>query len=98
MKKKPWEDWDIYHKLSPLRYVNNIRTPVLLQHCEGDIRVPISQGIMFYRALKENGVPVRFMVLPRQTHGPTEPRMLQRVMEANLAWMDQHILGKEKGF
>lgn len=98
MKKKPWEDWEIYHKLSPLRYVNNIQTPVLLQHCEGDIRVPISQGIMLYRALKENGVPVRFMVLPRQTHGPTEPKMLQSVMEANLAWMDEKILGREKGF
>jgi len=53
---------------------------------------------MFYRALKGNGVPVRFMVLPRQAHGPTEPKILQKVMEANLAWMDEKILGKEKRF
>jgi len=98
MKKEPWEDWDIYDKLSPLRYVKSIRTPVLLQHCEGDMRVPISQGIMFYHALKANGVPVRFMVLPRQAHGPTEPKILQRVMEANLAWMDHYLLGTELSF
>lgn len=98
MQKQPWEDWDIYNKLSPLRYVNQIKTPVLLQHCEGDIRVPIGQSIMFYNGLKSTGAPVRFMILPRQGHGPTEPKMLLRVMEANLAWMDHYLLGKEMNF
>jgi dipeptidyl aminopeptidase/acylaminoacyl peptidase len=53
---------------------------------------------MFYNALKRRGVPVRFLVLPRQPHGPTEPKMVQKVMQTNLAWMQQHLQGSSKQF
>ena len=45
-------------------------------------------------ALKAQGVPVRMLVLPRQPHGPTEPKMLLEVMRANLEWFDKWIGGK----
>ena len=98
MKKQPWEDWDVYAQHSPLRYVQNVKTPVLLQHGEADIRVPFSQGVMFYNALKRRDVPVRFLVLPRQPHGPVEPKMTMKVMQTNLQWMEQYLLGGEKAF
>jgi len=98
MKKQPWEDWDVYSNLSPLRYVQNVSTPVLLQHGEADIRVPFNQGVMFYNALRRRGVPVRFLVLPRQPHGPTEPRMLLKSAQTNIEWMQQHIMGKARAF
>ena len=98
MQKQPWEDWAVYNEHSPLRYVQNVKTPVLLQHGDADIRVPFSQGVMFYNALKRRGVPVRFLVLPRQPHGPTEPKMVQKVMQTNLAWMQQHLQGSSKQF
>ena len=98
MKKQPWEDWDVYSAHSPLRYVQNVKTPVLLQQGEADIRVPFSQGIMFFHALKRRAVPVRFLVLPRQPHGPIEPRMILKVNQTNLAWMQQYLLNKPKEF
>lgn len=98
MKKEPWEDWEVYNAHSPLRFVQNVKTPVLLQHGEADIRVPFSQGVMFYNALKRRGVPVRFLVLPRQPHGPTEPRMVLKVMQTNLAWFDHYLNGSAKTF
>ncbi|MBD0284192.1 MAG: S9 family peptidase [Flavisolibacter sp.] len=98
MKKEPWEDWDVYNAHSPLRFVHNVTTPVLLQHGEADIRVPFSQGVMFYNALKRRGIPVRFLVLPRQPHGPTEPKMVVKVMQTNLAWFDQYLNGAPKSF
>lgn len=97
MKKQPWEDWEIYSLHSPLRYVQNVKTPVLLQHGEADIRVPFSQGIMFYNALKRRNVPVRFLVLPRQPHGPSEPKMLLKVMQTNIEWMEKYLLHNTKG-
>ena len=39
---------------SPMFHVNKCKTPVLLQIGKHDIRVPESQGISFYRALKGN--------------------------------------------
>ncbi|MEJ7823238.1 MAG: S9 family peptidase [Chitinophagaceae bacterium] len=98
MKKEPWEDWEVYNAHSPLRFVQNVKTPVLLQHGEADIRVPFSQGVMFYNALKRRGVPVRFLALPRQPHGPTEPRMALKVMQTNLAWFDHYLNGAAKSF
>jgi dipeptidyl aminopeptidase/acylaminoacyl peptidase len=98
MKKQPWEDWDVYNSHSPLRYVQNVTTPVLLQHGEADIRVPFSQGVMFYNALKRRGVPVRFLVLPRQPHGPTEPKMTLKIQQTNLDWMQHYLLNKPKAF
>jgi hypothetical protein len=43
-------------------------------------------------ALKEQGAPVRMLVLPRRPHGPTEPKMLLLAMQANLEWFDRYLL------
>lgn len=93
MEKQPWEDWDVYSEHSPLRYVQNVKTPVLLQHGDADIRVPFSQGVMLYSALKRRNVPVRFLVLPRQPHGPSEPKMTLKVNQTNLDWMLHYLQG-----
>ena len=98
MEKQPYEDWKVYDDHSPLRFVQNVKTPVLLQHGQSDVRVPFSQGIMYYNALKRRGVPVRFLVLPRQPHGPAEPSMILKTAQTNLSWMLHYLQGKELGF
>ncbi|HEY0678639.1 MAG TPA: S9 family peptidase [Chitinophagaceae bacterium] len=96
-KKYFWEDYDTYTLQSPLRYVNNVSTPVMLQHGEADERVPFSQSKEFYLALKRKGVPVRLLALPRQPHGPSEPKMALKVMQTNVEWFEQYLQPK-KGF
>lgn len=96
-KANPWDDWSKYDAHSPLRYVQNVKTPVMLQHCEGDQRVPISNAIMFYNALRRLNVPVRMLAMPRQGHGPTEPRMMLKTMQTNMEWFDKYI-GEKKSF
>jgi dipeptidyl aminopeptidase/acylaminoacyl peptidase len=91
-----WEIMDIYQKHSPIFNVKSVTTPTMVQHGEADIRVPISQGYEFYNALKAKGVPTRMLVLPRQPHGPNEPKMLLAVMNANLEWFDKYIGGKSQ--
>ncbi len=86
-----WQRPEAYRAHSPIAHVQGVTTPTLIQHCEGDIRVPISQGYEFYNALKQQGVPVRMLVVPRQTHGPTEPRALLKVMETNLDWFVEKL-------
>lgn len=61
---------------------------MLLQQGEVDGNVPFSQGVMYYDALKRRGVPVRFLVLPRQPHGQTEPKMSLKLLQTNLEWME----------
>jgi dipeptidyl aminopeptidase/acylaminoacyl peptidase len=89
-----WDAIDVYQKHSPMFNVKGVSTPTMIQHGEADVRVPISQGYEFYNALKTQGVPTRMLVLPRQPHGPTEPKMQLAAMKANLEWFDKYIGAK----
>ena len=89
-----WEALDLYQKHSPMFNVKGVTTPTMIQHGEADIRVPISQGYEFYNALKVQGVPTRMLVLPRQPHGPNEPKMQLAAMNANLEWFEKYIGSK----
>jgi dipeptidyl aminopeptidase/acylaminoacyl peptidase len=89
-----WEVLDVYQKHSPIFNVKSVTTPTMIQHGEADVRVPISQGYEFYNALKVKGVPTRMIVLPRQPHGPNEPKMQLAAMDANLEWFEKYIGGK----
>ncbi len=72
--QSPWDNFDLYWDRSPMKYVKNVKTPTLIVHGERDTRVPIAQAQEFYRALVERGVPVEFVVFPREGHGISEPR------------------------
>ncbi|NWQ93971.1 ACPH enzyme, partial [Burhinus bistriatus] len=53
---------------SPMRYVDQVRAPVLLMLGEDDRRVPPQQGLEYYRALKARGVPTRLLLYPGNNH------------------------------
>lgn len=89
-----WENIAIYQKHSPMFNVKGVTTPTLIQHGEADVRVPISQGYEFYNALKQQNVPTRMIVLPRQPHGPNEPKMQLAAMQSNLEWFEKYLSGK----
>jgi dipeptidyl aminopeptidase/acylaminoacyl peptidase len=91
-----WEVMDVYQKHSPMFNVKGVTTPTMIQHGDADMRVPISQGYEFYNALKVKGVPTRMLVLPRQPHGPTEPKMQLAAMKANLEWFEKYIGSKRE--
>jgi dipeptidyl aminopeptidase/acylaminoacyl peptidase len=72
--KAPWDAQELYWDRSPMKYVNNVKTPTMIVHGQVDTRVPIAQAQEFYQALVERKVPVEFVVYPRENHGFTEPR------------------------
>lgn len=86
-----WDNLDMYVKHSAMFNIKGVSTPTMIQHGEADIRVPISQGYEFYMALKKQGVPTRMVVLPRQPHGPNEPKMQLICMQTNIEWMDKYL-------
>lgn len=86
-----WDKPEIYAKHSAMFNIKNAKTPTLIEHGEADVRVPISQGYELYNALKRQGVPTRMIVLPRQPHGPNEPKMQLAAMQANLDWFEKYL-------
>jgi dipeptidyl aminopeptidase/acylaminoacyl peptidase len=97
-KGAPWENWDQYLNLSPLKYIRNAKTPTLIQVGQEDARVPRPQSEELHMALKKLGVPTEFIVYPRMGHGITEPRYQMVKMTAEYNWFEKWIKGKPGWF
>ena len=65
----PWENPDLYRKLSPLTRAADIRTPLLLVHGELDHNCPINQSEQMYTALRRLDRDVTFLRIPDEGHG-----------------------------
>ena len=66
--RTPWEDPDYYDSISPISLAPNIRTPLLIQHAEKDIRTTVGQAEQLFTVLRYLRRPVRFMRVPEDTH------------------------------
>jgi len=91
LKATPWDDPEIYRKTSPISYVNQAKTPTLIQHGELDKRVPIPNGYELRQALEDKGVPVKMIVYKGFGHGIDKPKQQRAVMEHNMEWFGKYI-------
>ena len=82
-----------YLELSPITFARNVTTPVLMLHGENDARVPLSQAIGFHRALRKQGVPVEFVVYPREPHGVAERAHQIDILKRVRRWYDRWLKG-----
>jgi dipeptidyl aminopeptidase/acylaminoacyl peptidase len=64
----PWEDPAYYREISPITYADAIRTPLLIQHSEKDIRTTIGQAEELFTVLRSKRRPVRLLRVPEETH------------------------------
>jgi dipeptidyl aminopeptidase/acylaminoacyl peptidase len=64
----PWDSPEFYWDRSPLKYVTNITTPLLILHSENDLRCPISEGEQLFTALRKQGKEVAFARFPGESH------------------------------
>jgi len=71
----PWDNEEVYLRLSPIRHVKNVTAKMLIMHGAEDARVPQEQAVEFYKALVDLGKDVTFVRYPRQGHGIGEPRL-----------------------
>src|SRR5712692_1640219 len=95
---RPWENWAHYVQVSPLRYIQDARTPTLIHVGEADHRVPKPQSDELFMALKKLGVPVEYIVYPGMPHGISEPRYQMVKMVAEFNWFEKWIQGKPGWF
>ena len=80
-----------YRAQSPISYAAKMKTPTLIMHDTGDARVTVTQGYSLYHALKDNGVPVKFIAYPVAGHFPGDPVRAMDVNRRWVEWMDQYL-------
>jgi dipeptidyl aminopeptidase/acylaminoacyl peptidase len=64
----PWDDPAYFREISPITYASAIRTPLLIQHGERDLRTTIGQAEALFTVLRSLRRPVRLMRVPEETH------------------------------
>ena len=95
LKATPWEDREIYAKTSPMTFINQAKTPTLIQHGEFDRRVPISNAYELYQGLQDAGVDSKLIVYKGFGHGITKPKERLAAQWHNWQWFGKHIWGEE---
>jgi dipeptidyl aminopeptidase/acylaminoacyl peptidase len=88
-----WENLDEWMRRSSLTHVANVTTPSLILHGGEDTTSSVGQSLMFFTALRDRGIPTRFIKFPRQEHGVREPRLLRVLHVEETRWMEKYIRG-----
>jgi dipeptidyl aminopeptidase/acylaminoacyl peptidase len=94
----PWSDPEELWRHSPIRYVEDITTPLLLTHGEMDLRCPISQAEELFGALRLLGREVEMVRFPGESHDLSRSgRPDRRVERLNriAGWFSRHLLQRE---
>jgi len=66
----PWEDAiePILERESPITFVDQIKTPLLIKHGDVDLRTGVIQSEMLYKSLKILGKEVEYVRVPNASH------------------------------
>ena len=64
----PWRHFESAWRQSPLAYAEHAKTPFLLLQGQSDTTDPEGQSKEYYRALRQEGVPVQMLLFPREDH------------------------------
>jgi len=90
----PWDDPERYARRSPLTYVKDIRTPLLIVHGESDLRCNIVESEQLFVALKKLGREVVFVRVPDAGHGfgvLGRPRQRLERLRIVLEWFARYL-------
>jgi dipeptidyl aminopeptidase/acylaminoacyl peptidase len=87
----PHSNRALYEKWSPLNFVKNWKTPILVVHSQLDYRVDLSEGYQAFTAAKVMGVPAKFLYFPDEGHWVVKPRNRRLWWGTVLDWLDQYL-------
>ncbi len=96
----PAENPELFRYLSPITYADRIRTPLLIQHSERDLRTTIGQAEAMFSVLRRLRRPVRLMRVPDENHELTRSgtpwRRVENLVQVE-AWFRHFIIARKRG-
>jgi dipeptidyl aminopeptidase/acylaminoacyl peptidase len=99
-RKPPFEDPEDYKARSPITYINNVKTPLMLILGEADYRTPPGAGgEEMFRALKYRKIPTVMVRFPNESHELSrsgQPWHRIERLEHIVGWFDKWLMGMPK--
>jgi dipeptidyl aminopeptidase/acylaminoacyl peptidase len=89
-----WDQREHFMKYSPITYVKEMTTPLLIVHSEQDYRCPIEQAEQVFISLKKLGREVEFVRFPDENHNLSrtgKPKHRTERLEFIVGWFDKHL-------
>ncbi|MBQ1307692.1 MAG: S9 family peptidase [Erysipelotrichaceae bacterium] len=86
------ELWDI----SPLKYVNNVKTPILFIHSREDYRCTLPEALQFYTPIRINGIDTKLVIFKGENHELSrngKPLHRLRRMNEITDWLNKYLKG-----
>lgn len=87
----PWENRELWERLSPFNSVEKIVTPTLIMGGEVDWNVPIQNSEQLYQALRRLGRTTELVVYPGQSHGISRPSFQKDRFQRYIDWYDRFL-------
>jgi dipeptidyl aminopeptidase/acylaminoacyl peptidase len=91
IKEMYGRDETLLIKESPLSYIDNLKTPILIVHGEEDKRVPVEQAYLLKEALDERGLPYEWLVKDGEGHGFFDEKNRAEFYRKTLSFLNKHI-------
>jgi dipeptidyl aminopeptidase/acylaminoacyl peptidase len=88
-----YDDPAVYAKSSPITFIKNSKTPVLILQGERDEEVPAPQAFEFWHAMQALGVPTQLQVYADEGHGPQKPENQIDILTRTVGWFDKYLGG-----
>jgi dipeptidyl aminopeptidase/acylaminoacyl peptidase len=92
---EPWEDVGKLLHYSPITYVKDITTPLLIVHSEEDYRCPIEQAEQMFISLKKLGRETELVRFPDEDHNLSrngKPAHRAERLRHILRWFDKYLV------
>ena len=87
-------DVDTLWKHSPLKYAENVETPLLILHSERDFRCPIEQAEQLYITLRSMGKETEFVRFPEADHNLSrtgKPNLRIERLNEITGWFEKYL-------
>ncbi|MDH3206640.1 MAG: S9 family peptidase [Gemmatimonadota bacterium] len=94
----PWENRELWERISTFNRVEQITTPTLWMGGERDWNVPISQGELMYQSMKRLGRETLLVVYPGQGHGRFPPAYESDRYRRWLGWFGRYLIGDDSAW
>jgi dipeptidyl aminopeptidase/acylaminoacyl peptidase len=86
-----YQDPAVYARSSPITFINQSKTPVLILQGERDEEVPAPQAFEFWHAMVTLGVPTRLVVYADEGHGPQKVSNQIDILDQTVAWFERYL-------
>ena len=89
----PVKDEKIYESTSPLAYIHDVRSPLLVLQGDNDPRVPREEAVQVVELLKKDGKTVEAHYYPDEGHGFVKRENRIDSTARTVEWFDRYLKG-----